>query len=116
MARVVRRAAAEEDLIESYAFIGMDDLGAADRFLVSARETIARLAESPRVGRLREFADPRLREIRSWPVHGFENWLILYRPMRDGIEVLRVLHGARDLEVILGETESGPADEPEENT
>jgi toxin ParE1/3/4 len=32
--------------------------------------------------------------LRSWPL---DNYLIFYKPLPDGIEVLRVLHGARDL-------------------
>ena len=45
----------------------------------------------PYVGRHREELSPRLR---SLPVG---NYVIFYRPMEDGIEVARVLHGARDL-------------------
>ena len=38
--------------------------------------------------------------LRRWRVRGFENFLIFYRPIDDGIEVLRVLHGQRDRETI----------------
>jgi plasmid stabilization system protein ParE len=31
----------------------------------------------------------------------FRNYLVFYRPIRDGIEVLTVLHGARDLHAVL---------------
>ncbi|HVP13352.1 MAG TPA: type II toxin-antitoxin system RelE/ParE family toxin [Phycisphaerae bacterium] len=116
MARIVRRAAARQDLIESYAFIGMDNLDAAERFLAAAHNTVKRLLEAPEIGRLRLFSDSRLRGIRSWPVRGFESWLIFYRPLPDGIEILRVLHGARDVEATLEEAESRQGDELEENT
>jgi toxin ParE1/3/4 len=33
--------------------------------------------------------------IRLWRIRGFERYLILYRPIPDGIEVIRVLHAAR---------------------
>lgn len=36
--------------------------------------------------------------LRSSPVG---NYLIFYRPLPDGIEILRVLHGARDIAAIL---------------
>ncbi len=29
---------------------------------------------------------------------GFERYLIFYRPLADGAEILRVIHGARDIE------------------
>ncbi|NJK75351.1 MAG: type II toxin-antitoxin system RelE/ParE family toxin [Microcoleus sp. SU_5_6] len=34
---------------------------------------------------------------------GFKRYLIFYRTAETGIEILRVLHGARDLEAILDE-------------
>ena len=34
--------------------------------------------------------------MRSFPVKRYRNYLIFYRPSRDGIEVIRILHGARD--------------------
>src|SRR5512135_801317 len=36
--------------------------------------------------------------VRSWSVSGFERHDVFYRPIEEGIEVIRVLHGARDLE------------------
>jgi toxin ParE1/3/4 len=38
--------------------------------------------------------DELIPNLRSFPVG---NYLIFYKPLPDGIEVLRVLHGARDL-------------------
>jgi toxin ParE1/3/4 len=34
-------------------------------------------------------------------VKEFENWLIFYLPKRDGVEIVRVLHGARDIDALL---------------
>ena len=115
MARIVRRAAARQDLIESYAYIGTDNLDAAERFHAAAQETIKRIGENPRIGRPREYSDRRLQGIRSWPVLGFENWLVFYRLLPDSIEILRVIHGARDLNAVLGETESEPPEETQED-
>lgn len=39
--------------------------------------------------------------MRRWPVTGFENYLVYYRPLRDGIEIIRILHGARDIARLL---------------
>ncbi|NOT29065.1 MAG: type II toxin-antitoxin system RelE/ParE family toxin [Planctomycetes bacterium] len=65
------------------------------------------LLESPLAGRLREFRSARAQGVRSWPVRDFPNYLILYRPVADDIEVIRFLHGARDLPLLLGEGEAG---------
>jgi plasmid stabilization system protein ParE len=34
-------------------------------------------------------------------VNGFEKMLILYRPLVGGVEILRVVHGSRNLEALL---------------
>lgn len=47
------------------------------------------------------FQSAALKRVRRWPVKGFDNWLIFYRPKRDGVEILRVIHGARDIENLL---------------
>lgn len=39
--------------------------------------------------------------MRSWVVSGFENYLIFYRPLPEGIEVVRFVHGARDTPSLL---------------
>jgi len=44
----------------------------------------------------------RLRDIRSWHITGFENLLIFYRGVTDGIQVNHVYHGARDIEALFG--------------
>jgi toxin ParE1/3/4 len=49
------------------------------------------------------FQRPSLRRVRRWPVSGFERWLIFYLPRRDGVDIVRVLHGARDIERAIGE-------------
>ena len=43
-----------------------------------------------------------LRRVRRWPVTGFENWLIFYLPRANGVEVVHIIHGARDIEALLG--------------
>jgi len=53
------------------------------------------LAESPSAGRTREEFQPGLR---SFPVGSF---VVFYRPIEDGILVVRVLHGARDIPELL---------------
>jgi toxin ParE1/3/4 len=43
----------------------------------------------------------RLAGIRVFQVRGFPNHLIFYRELANGIEVLRVLHGARNVDAVL---------------
>jgi toxin ParE1/3/4 len=53
------------------------------------------------MGARRTFRKRVLKELRSWPFSGFENYLIFYRFDEARLEVLRVIHGARDLERAL---------------
>jgi len=103
MARVLLQPAAERDLIEQFLFLG-ESSGepTARRFLTAAYATFDQLAEMPRMGFRRTFRKPRLSNTRLWRVNGFEKHLILYRPVKQGIRVLRVIHGARDIERLFG--------------
>jgi toxin ParE1/3/4 len=40
-------------------------------------------------------------EVRQWRIKNFQDYLVFYRVQDDRVEILRVLHGARDLEGIL---------------
>jgi len=79
------------------------NLDAAIRFCVAVEDAAENLAEMPGMGRLREFANPALITMRSWPIKGFGNYLIFYLPAPYGIEILRILHGARDIDAIFEE-------------
>lgn len=73
----------------------------AARFMDSARETFEALARAPRIGVRCSFRRPSLSRLRRWPVKDFENWLVFYQPKRDGVEIVLVLHGSRDIEALL---------------
>ena len=99
---VTRRPAAKADLLEHYIFIGEENLDAAQRFLAEAEAAFKTLAAMPRMGRRWGSEDRRLDALRVWPLPGWMR-LIFYRPSRTGIEVVRVLHAARDVAAIVHE-------------
>ncbi len=82
--------AASADLEEIWVFIAEDDPHAADRFIRDIVSRFPKLASMPHLGRSREELSHRLR---SFPV---AHYVIFYRPIQDGIEIVRILHGARD--------------------
>ena len=55
----------------------------------------------PDVGPLLGLTATGLQDVRGWPVRKFRKHLIIYRSIPDGIEVLRVLHEARNIEALL---------------
>jgi len=93
----------EDELWGIWHFIAQDDPDPATRVIEAAYETFKALAASPGLGRPRRFRNPRLRDVRSWRISGFENYLIFYRGIADGIQVNHVYHGARDIEALFAE-------------
>ena len=73
----------------------------ATRFTEALQRTIQKLREHPLVGARCRLGKPELENLRSWPVAGFESIRIYYLAYHDAIQVIRVLHGKRDLKRIL---------------
>ncbi len=76
-------------------------LETALRFYDAAAATFEKLARTPGIGERRESPNPRLGGLRVWRVEAFANHLIFYRPVDSGIEIVRVLHAARDVDRVL---------------
>ena len=87
MPKIILSEYVEPELTAVWEFIALDNVDAADRFLEAAYGTFQELARMPGMGRLRQFPPGRLRNLRSFRVKGFENYLIFYGPIDDGIEV-----------------------------
>jgi len=92
VARIRIRPAARADLLEIWIHIAEDSVANADAFSDRLDEVIAMLGGSPRAGRLREELGAGIRSF------GCGNYVILYSEGQRGIDILRVLHGARDIE------------------
>jgi toxin ParE1/3/4 len=87
---------AELDAFGYFQYIHDHNPAAAVRFLDAIDQTVERLALHPLIGRLRKFRGRDLKNIRSWRVDGFENYLIFYRVTKTRLEILRIKHGAMD--------------------
>ena len=95
MAKVLRKPQAEADLIEIWTYIAQDSPTRADKLLDEIDEKSQTLAQSPFIGKVRDELGPK---IRSFPIG---NYVLFYQPIEDGIEIIRVLHGARDIEALF---------------
>ena len=84
------------------------DIDVALQFLSAVDQAYQRLVEHPHIGTSVKAFEPRLADLRFWPVPGFESYLVFYVPSPGVVEVVRVLHGARDLPRIF---EESPPDE-----
>lgn len=92
MSRYVLTRLAAGDLEQIWEFIAGDHVEAADRVIDDIHDALEALADFPEMGHRRDdLADAALR---IWPVHSY---LIVYRPERRPIEVVRIISGFRDL-------------------
>jgi toxin ParE1/3/4 len=99
--RIRRRSRAAQDAEEIADYIAKDSLEAAVRFLENTESTLTDLAKSPGIGALFESDLPELANLRFRRVKGFPNHVMFYLEHSDAIEVVRILHGARDLDTEL---------------
>ncbi len=86
---------ASEDLLEIWSYIADDSEANADAFIDKIYETMELLARQPGLGRHRHELAP---EIQSFPVG---RYVIFYRVVAGVTEIVRVLHGTRDIENIF---------------
>lgn len=83
---------AASDLTEIVQFVHADSPSNASRLIDQFEEIFHVIARRPRIGHRRlDLADEALR---IFPLHSF---LIIYRPETSPVQIIRILHGARDL-------------------
>ena len=106
--RIVRTKRALRDLDEQATFIQKDSPQAAIRFLEAAEAAFELLARTPQLGSLYELPGPKFTGMRMWTIKGLQHYLVFCRPIERGVEIVRVLHGARDIPAILDEQQGEP--------
>ena len=102
MPRILLHDQAKADLEGIADYIARDNYRAAQMIFTAVWEATVQLARMPGMGRIREFENEELVDTRSWVIKGYENYVIYYRPVPGGIAVMRIIHGARNLEQIFG--------------
>lgn len=91
MLAIVRTARADEDLIAIWLHIARDNPTAADRVLDAIERRWRQLAQHPYSGIARDDIGPGIRHL----VAG--HYLTLYRVSDKAIEIIRILHGRREI-------------------
>jgi toxin ParE1/3/4 len=92
MPRVTRRPQAETDVIDIWIYTAQDSLVQADRWVEQLDERLQLWATQPQIGRPRDELYPGLRSM------VFGRYIVFFTPSQDGIDVVRVLHSARDID------------------
>jgi len=84
-----------EDIIDQIA--DRQGFDAADRYLQQINAKCQTIASFPNIGRSRDELAPSLR---SLPI---DDYLIFYRAIDNGVEIIRVVSGYRDLEALFSD-------------
>lgn len=90
--RVVLSPQALEDLDAIWSFLAEESLELADRIDTEIRDAILRLADFPGLGHARQ--DLTNLPVRFWAIYSY---LIVYSLRGGVIEIVRVIHGSRDV-------------------
>jgi len=88
---------ARQDIREIWLYIAEDSIDCADRLREEFEAAGELLAKHPGMGHTRE--DLTSLPVRFWTVGVY---LVIYRPDTRPIEIVRILHGQRDIPTILG--------------
>jgi plasmid stabilization system protein ParE len=97
MPRYVVSPEAFDDLQEIWDFIATDSPQAADRVVAELFSAFQRLAEWPGMGHTRR--DLTERDVRFFPVGSY---LVVYRELQPALQIVAVLHSARDVPSVIG--------------
>lgn len=95
--RFLRQARLDLDDIAYY--IALDNRDAARRTVDRLRDRLKVLESFPGAGQPRDDLHPGLR---SWPI---DHYVVFYTTDDNEIQIVRILHGARDVQRIFGEGE-----------
>jgi plasmid stabilization system protein ParE len=96
MNQYVLGAGAELDLDEIWEYIAQDNIESADRWVSKLFDAFDAIARNPGIGHKRE--DLTAHPVLFWPVGAY---LILYRVQNEGVEIIAVTQGARDVPSFL---------------
>jgi len=106
MAEILRSAQARTDLLEIWLYIAEDSVEAADRFLATIELKLRTLADSPEMGERCERLAPSLRFFTAG------RYVIFYRPIEGGIQIVRVVSGDGTWKLCSGAIRSHRRDFP----
>lgn len=92
---------AQKDFDGIFLYIAENNYNAAIKFFEDLAKKFRLLSQNPKLGRLR---DSYILGMRSF---SYKDYVIFYFPLEDGIEIYRVIHGARNIDDLFDEIVEG---------
>jgi plasmid stabilization system protein ParE len=101
--KITYRQAARDDVTRQFRYylVKLDLPEVAVRFREAVQEAAKAIREQPRSAPPYRLRNPKLQDLRSWPIPGFEAIRLYFVVEGEAIRVIRVLHGKRDVGRIL---------------
>ncbi len=100
--RLFKHERAKQDLIDIYEYYVQRNETTARRFLEESRQAFDLILQMPGIGRRWNSPIAAMKNLRVTSIsRRFNDYVIFYRPVTDGIQIIAIIHGARDLPAIL---------------
>ena len=94
MVHLILSPEAEQDLIDIWSYIAADSPVNADHYIDKIYDKSIILSENPEIGSERYYLIP---EMKCFPV---DKYVLYYRQIHNGVEIVRILHASRDMNLI----------------
>jgi toxin ParE1/3/4 len=105
--RFLKKPQVERDLVDHFSYIAADKLEPAEKFLEAAEHSFMFLAANPEIGARWDSSHPRLADIRMHSMaKPYRKYVVFYRVIEHGVEILTVLHSSRDLAAMIDQMTS----------
>lgn len=90
------------DIVDHATYLADEvDMELCLRFMEAADSSFALLATEPEMGWHPRIRHASLKGVRMWRISGFEDMLVFYRPQPNGVDILRIVNGKRNLRKFL---------------
>ncbi len=92
---------AKQDIEEIVDWLNKKNPQAAEQFLEQLEKSFDLLAMSPFIGHLRRYENPVFKNIRMFSLKQYSSYLIFYQTSSSQLQIIRVLHGSRDITALF---------------
>ena len=96
---IIKAKSAHEDIVSIGIYFEQQSPVLTNNFLASLTKTLGTIAAFPNIGRV--YNDIESCELRTLQIRNFKRLLIFYRVLEKEIEIIRIIHTARDIPHLL---------------
>ncbi|PWQ94875.1 type II toxin-antitoxin system RelE/ParE family toxin [Leucothrix arctica] len=102
------RPVASDDIDEIVDYLAESSIPAAQGFVKDLQQCFVLLTENPKIGIKREYHSAALSGMKMFPLKKLSTYLVFYLSDDQTIDIIRVLHGQRDIERLFNNSFQEP--------